>query len=123
MVGLAAATPMIIRLDGDPATLATNPLWTPTFTTDTLPATVKAVGEINCPTSTLCEALAVGDGDQRDRRDGPDRHIAATPMPSTWVHESTFPPARSRSPTSPAPRQPAWPSERPRGLPRCGPPT
>ena len=96
-VGLAAATPMIMRLDGDPASLATNPLWTPAFTTDTLPGTVKAVGEINCPTSTLCEALAVGDGTSATDATVLTADIAATPStpptpPSVWSNESTFPP-------------------------------
>ena len=37
VVGTAPCRPEIFRLDGDPATLATNGAWTPTFTTDTLP--------------------------------------------------------------------------------------
>ncbi len=62
-VGTAASAAEIFRLDGDPATLVTNPGWTPTFTTDSLPtangsSTVSSVDEVTCPTSTECLAVA-----------------------------------------------------------------
>ncbi len=90
VVGVAPATPVVLRLDGDPATLATNGAWLPTFSNDTLPAAVKAVGKITCPTSTLCEALATGDGTSATDATVLTATIAAAP-PSTWVLESTFP--------------------------------
>ncbi len=96
-VGLGTATPVIMRLDGDPATLATNILWAPAFTTDTLPSAVKAVGKITCPTATLCEALGTGDGTSASDATVVTAAIAATPStpptpPSVWSNESTFPP-------------------------------
>jgi Tfp pilus assembly protein PilV len=95
-VGLGAATPVILRLDGDPATLATNPLWAPAFTTDTLPSAVKSVGKITCPTATLCEATGVGDGTSATDATVVTAAIVATPAtpptpPSVWSLESTFP--------------------------------
>ncbi|HXW38788.1 MAG TPA: hypothetical protein VEJ44_03755, partial [Acidimicrobiales bacterium] len=91
-VGAASATaPGILRLDGDPATLATNSAWTPTFTLENTPATLTSVGKIVCPSSTECEATAT----QNDSSGIFDpailtSSIASTP-PSDWLFESTFP--------------------------------
>ncbi len=103
VVGTAPSRPEIFRLDGDPATLATNGAWTPTFTTDTLPTstgnalTVTAVGKVTCPTSTLCLAIAAGDSTSPSDPTILTATIAATPAApaaptaSTWSNESTFP--------------------------------
>jgi hypothetical protein len=90
VAGLTPSVPVILRLDGDPATLATNGSWTPTFTTDTLPTTVTSVGKITCPTTTLCEALAVGDSSSATDPTVLTATIAATP-PDTWTTEPSFP--------------------------------
>ena len=65
-VGTTPSAVEILRLDGDPASLASNAAWTPTFTVDNLPntngsTTVSSVGEIACPSSTECVALGTGD--------------------------------------------------------------
>ena len=91
--------PGILRLDGDPATLATNGLWTPTFTADTLPAgssgtsLVTAVGQ---RLSSATQCLALGAGDLTGSTD-PTVLVATiaptsgTPPPSTWSNEPNFP--------------------------------
>ncbi len=80
----------VIRLDGDPGTLAVDPLWVPSVSTDTLPTAVRSVGTLACPTATTCLATAVGDNA------GPgDATVITVPVSpvggSTWVPESTFP--------------------------------
>ena len=65
-VGTSPSAPEILRLDGDPTSLATDATWLPTFTTDSLPTfnsspTVSSLEEIACPTSTECLAVATGD--------------------------------------------------------------
>ncbi len=90
VVGLTPSVPVILRLDGDPATLATNGSWTPTFSTDTLPGTVSSVGKITCPSTALCEALAVGDSSSATDPTVLTATIGATP-PSTWTTEPSFP--------------------------------
>jgi Tfp pilus assembly protein PilV len=89
-VGASPSAPVMLRLDGDPAGLATNPTWTPTFSTDTLPSTVTSVGKIVCPTSVLCEAIGLGDSTSGTDPTVLTSAIAATPT-STWSAESTFP--------------------------------
>ncbi len=87
------STPAVERLDGDPATLATNAAWTPAYSTDALPtgaAGTTTVGEITCPTNTTCEALATGDASSSS-----DPTIITTNVANsgadTWTVESTFP--------------------------------
>lgn len=91
-VGSSPAAPVMLRLDGDPAGLATNSGWTPTFSTDTLPSTVTSVGKIVCPTSVLCEAIGVVSSTSGTNPTVLTGAIAATPT-STWSGESTFPSA------------------------------
>ncbi len=103
VVGTAPSRPEIFRLDGDPASLATNAAWTPTFTTDTLPTssgnalTVTSVGKITCPTSTQCLAIAAGDSTSPTDPTILTAPVTATPPAptpppaSTWSNESTFP--------------------------------
>ena len=83
VVGTAGATPVILRLDGDPATL------TPTFTTDTLPAVVESVGTITCPTTTLCESLAIGDSASPFDATVLTSTIIASGA-NTWTNEPNF---------------------------------
>src|SRR5664280_906306 len=86
----AAAAPAILRLDGDPGTLASNPLWTPVETTDILPAAVRSVGTITCPTTTTC--LATATGDQASPSDATVITVPVAPAgASTWTAESLFP--------------------------------
>jgi hypothetical protein len=54
-------TTTIVRMDGDPDQVASNPSWVPTFTADTLPGVTTSVGAMTCPSSSVCEALAAGD--------------------------------------------------------------
>jgi Tfp pilus assembly protein PilV len=90
--GSAAATPVVLRLDGDPASLATNPLWTPTFSTDFLPSDVTSVGTITCPTATLCAAVGLGDPTSSSDPTVLTAAIASgSGSSSTWANESTFP--------------------------------
>lgn len=89
-VGGGAATAGLLRLDGDPAALATNPTWTPTFTLEGPLANVQSVGTITCPTNAECLAAAVGDPT------GPtDPTILAGSIGAAgsdaWGNESTFP--------------------------------
>jgi Tfp pilus assembly protein PilV len=88
--GLTTTVPMVLRLSGDPATLATTPSWTPTVSSDSLPSTVTTVTTITCPTTTLCEALGTGDSTGTT-----DPTILTTTLaasgPSAWSNESTFP--------------------------------
>ncbi|MGA3149254.1 MAG: hypothetical protein ABSF33_17535 [Acidimicrobiales bacterium] len=92
VIGTAPSAPVIIRLDGDPGALATNSAWTPTFTADGLPSTLKSVGEITCPDSTQC--LAIGTGDSTSASDPTifttDPLSSLAGQASTWIDE-TFP--------------------------------
>ncbi len=63
--------------------------WTPTLTVATLPAAVKSVGTITCPTTTLCESLAVGDSSSAT--DATVITGAVGPTTDTWSAESNFP--------------------------------
>jgi len=90
VVGTSPSAPVMLRLDGDPAGLATSPTWTPTFSTDTLPSTVTSVGKIVCPASVLCQAIGLGDATGPTDPTVLTSTIAATPT-STWSGESTFP--------------------------------
>jgi len=82
--------PGVLRLDGDPAMLATNPLWSPVIASDSLPAVVTAIGSLACPSSTTCLATAVGD--QSSSSDPTVITVGvALSGPSTWTSESTFP--------------------------------
>ena len=74
VVGSASAAAAILRLDGDPATLATNAAWTPTLTTD-------------------CTA----NRQQREHGQLPRGSRVPRPRPSAWPS----PPAISTSPTDP----------------------
>ena len=67
IVGNSPSVPEMLRLNGDPAGLATNSAWTPTFSTDTLPSTVTSVRKIVTPTAVLCGAICA------IRRAGPIR--------------------------------------------------
>jgi hypothetical protein len=82
--------PYVLRLDGDPASLASNPLWTPTLTSDVLPSVVTSVGTITCPSTTTCLATAMG-----DQSSGTDATVITVAVagsgPSSWTSESTFP--------------------------------
>ena len=86
----AGGAPGVLRLDGDPATLALNPLWTPFISSDSLPSVVTSVGTITCPTTTTCLATAVG-----DQASSTDATVISVPVagfgPSTWTPETTFP--------------------------------
>ena len=89
--GTAPSSPVILRLDGDPATLASSPTWTPTFTADGTPSDMQSVGKITCPDSTQC--LAIGTGDSTSPT---DPTIFTAPIASgsgqasTWIND-TFP--------------------------------
>ena len=89
--GTAPTAPVILRMDGDPATLASNPTWTPTFTADVVPSDMQSVGKITCPDSTQC--LAIGTGDSTSPT---DPTIFTAPIASgsgqasTWIND-TFP--------------------------------
>jgi Tfp pilus assembly protein PilV len=89
-VGLIPSAPTILRLDGDPATLATNATWSPTFTADTLPPQVTSAGKITCPTTTLCEAIAAGDATSTTDPTVLTAVVSATPG-TTWTIEPSFP--------------------------------
>jgi type II secretory pathway pseudopilin PulG len=84
------STPGILRLDGDPASLALLPLWQPTVTSDGLPSAVQSVGTITCPTTTTCEATATG-----DQSIPSDATVITAPIgalgPDAWVPETQFP--------------------------------
>jgi hypothetical protein len=89
-VGGGASTPGILRLDGDPGTLATNPAWTPTFNLEQTPPALQSVGTVTCPNATTCLATATGDSTSPS-----DPTILSSAIgdtgPDTWVNESTFP--------------------------------
>ena len=83
------STPGVLRLDGDPALLGTNPLWGPVVTSDALPSAVQSMGTIVCP-SAVCEATATG-----DQSSPTDATVVTTTVgavgPDTWTPESSFP--------------------------------
>jgi Tfp pilus assembly protein PilV len=86
-----AAGPGVLRLDGDPSTLA------PTVTADYLPTATlllpfppTAVGTITCPSTTTCLATATGDGASSSDGTVIVATIAGSGA-STWGYESTFP--------------------------------
>lgn len=85
----SAGTPAILRLDGDPA-LAAIPLWSPLESSDSLPAAVRAVGTVTCPTASTCLTLATG-----DQASASDATVITTTVAAagadTWTAESTFP--------------------------------
>jgi len=88
-----SSTPAIIRLDGDPAGLAGNASWAPTYSADVLPtgaAGSTSVGTVSCPTSTTCLALATG-----DTAGASDPTVVTSTLSGsgadTWTNESTFP--------------------------------
>ena len=86
----AGGTPGVLRLDGDPALLAINPLWSPVISSDALPAPVTSVGAITCPSTTSCIATAVGD--QSSPTDPTVISVGVALVgPSSWTSESTFP--------------------------------
>ena len=60
-IGGGPTTPGVLRLDGDPATLATNPAWTPTFNLESTPPNLQSTGVLTCPTATECLATGTGD--------------------------------------------------------------
>lgn len=97
--GSASQTPVILRLDGDPASLATNSSWTPTFTSDVVPADAMSFGRITCPDSSQCLVLGTGDSSSAT-----DPTVFTAPISSgsgdasTWIND-TFP-AGSNSITS-----------------------
>jgi len=82
--------PGILRMDGDPATLASNPFWTPTLNSDSLPGVVTSAGSINCPSVTTCVATAVGDASSSANPTVITVNVAGA-GPSSWISESTFP--------------------------------
>lgn len=90
----SAGAPGILRLDGDPATLASNPSWTPTLTSDVLPNVapdvVASVGSINCPSAKTCVAAAIGDASSITNPTVITVNVASA-GPSSWVSETTFP--------------------------------
>jgi Tfp pilus assembly protein PilV len=92
VLGSGGPVPVIIRLDGDPGTLATNSAWAPTITADTLPSTFTSAGEIVCPDSAQC--LALGAGDSHSSSDPTifttDPLSSVAGQASTWIDE-TFP--------------------------------
>ncbi len=57
----AAPTPGVVRLSGDPSALANTPSWMPTVSADSMPTGLTTVGQLVCPSPTLCVALATGD--------------------------------------------------------------
>ncbi len=85
-----ALAPGILRLDGDPATLATNPSWTPTFNLEGPPTGLQSVGTIACPTGTECLALATGDSTSPSDPTILSASVGTT-GPDNWSDESTFP--------------------------------
>ena len=89
-----------------------NSAWTPTFTADGLPSTLKSVGEIMCPDSTQCLAISTGDStsasDPTIFTTDPLSSLAG--QASTWIDETSRR-ERARSPVFPAPRSNVWPSE------------
>ncbi len=88
--GGGATTPGILRLDGDPSTVATNSAWTPTFNLEGPPPNLSSVGTITCPTSTECLAIATGDSTSATDPTILDASVATT-GPDDWSNESTFP--------------------------------
>ncbi|MGD0392563.1 MAG: hypothetical protein ABSC41_07950, partial [Acidimicrobiales bacterium] len=124
-VGILPSSPIVLRLDGDPAGLATNTAWKPTFTSDIIPITMKAVGEIVCPASSQC--LALGSGDLLSPTDPTifTAPISATSgQASTWINDafpagaasvtgisctSTTCVAIGTEPGTPAPTAAVWP--------------
>lgn len=92
-VGILPSAAAILRLTGDPATLATNSSWTPTFSTDTLPSTVSSVSQIACASSSDCEALAVSSSVPTVLTTCPTTATCSgdTTPPTAWSVESTFP--------------------------------
>ena len=82
----------VLRLDGDPATLAGNSGWTPTVTVDSLPTgnIVQSVATITCPSSTECLATASTIANSTANNTIVEGTIAAT-GPSSWAPEATFP--------------------------------
>jgi Tfp pilus assembly protein PilV len=90
IVGVAQSAPMIAHLGGDPAAVATNAAWEPTWYADSLPTAVTSASTITCPTTTLCEALAAGDSHSSTDPTVLTAAIAAGSA-STWTDEPTFP--------------------------------
>ena len=84
-----ATTAGVLRLDGDPAGLATSHSWTPTFTPEIVPSTLQSVGQIACPSTSECEATAVGDSTSPS--DPTILTASIGTAPDQWVGESTFP--------------------------------
>ncbi|HEY5108134.1 MAG TPA: hypothetical protein VII96_00840 [Acidimicrobiales bacterium] len=82
--------PGVLRLDGDPGTQGSSGSWSPTITSDTLPAAVRSVGTIACPTSTTCLATAVGDQASSTDATVITMGVAGSGA-SAWSAESTFP--------------------------------
>jgi len=86
----------VLRLDGNPASLGGNPLWTPTATPDVLPTpsnntyTVTSVGTITCPSTSECLATATGDASSSADPTIVEATIAPS-GPSNWSAEATFP--------------------------------
>ncbi|HVC67864.1 MAG TPA: carboxypeptidase-like regulatory domain-containing protein [Acidimicrobiales bacterium] len=84
------AIPGVLRIDGDPDGLASNPSWMPTFTQDILAPDITSVGTIACPSAGMC--LATGTGDVASPS---DPTVVEVPIAgsgaSTWDNESTFP--------------------------------
>ncbi len=85
-----ASSPGILRLDGDPSALASNPSWTPTFSLESPPPALTSVGAITCPTSTECLAIATGDSTSATDPTILSASVANS-GPDTWDNESTFP--------------------------------
>ena len=84
----------ILRLDGDPATLASDSSWAPILTSDVLPNVapdvVASVGSINCPSAKVCVATAIGDASSITNPTVITVDVAVAGS-STWISESTFP--------------------------------
>lgn len=98
VVGTASAAPGILRLDGDPATLATNSAWVPTFTLDSAPTNLVTSGQVTCPTSSQCLLTGVVNEGVANPLEPTvlAAAISATvtgnpPPSSSWSVESTFP--------------------------------
>ena len=88
--------PLIYRLDGDPANLATTSTWTPSITTDQLSSTVQAVGPITCSTlsSTSARCLTVGTTSAAPTVPTLVATTVGTSTDSAWSSDS-FPPTGS----------------------------
>ncbi len=80
----------VLRLDGDPATVASNPAWTPTYTLEGPPPNLVLVGTITCPSASLCLATATGDSTSPFDPTVLSAPVAAT-GPDNWATEPTFP--------------------------------